>query len=229
VDNVLKDIYEVDEINQNSIDIECLLARQHTLLWNKDKYLEIAPGQNKPLTNIYNVEAQDLLFLSIYLGQDRTFKSNTKVTQFMMATGIIRHKDRRGVTPQRILYMAMKILRHRVRDGFYATFRSVGETEHITKRMMEDKKYLEAANVIDFSPVWIYHPGGVASSPILITLQCDSYPTNRNLRYVNAANEIDFSAVWIYHSGGVASSRLLTSLQCDSHLPDGNLRYVSVK
>jgi hypothetical protein len=53
----------------------------------------------------------------------------------MLATSEIRRKDRRGVTAQHILYMAMKILRLRVGEGLYATFRCVGETEHITKRI----------------------------------------------------------------------------------------------
>jgi hypothetical protein len=42
-------------------------------------------------------------------------------------------KDRRGVNPQHILHMAMKILRLSVSEGLYATFRCVGETERITK------------------------------------------------------------------------------------------------
>jgi hypothetical protein len=42
---------EFDELNQHSSDTECVLAQQHTLLWNEDTYLEISPGQkNKPLT-----------------------------------------------------------------------------------------------------------------------------------------------------------------------------------
>jgi hypothetical protein len=54
VDNVPEDTCELDEINQHSSDIECLLAQQHTLFWKEDKYLEIAPGQNnKPLSIIY--------------------------------------------------------------------------------------------------------------------------------------------------------------------------------
>jgi hypothetical protein len=115
------------------------------LLWNEDKYLKIYPGQNnKPLSIIYDEHAEELSFLSIYMGQDRTFKTNVKVTPFMMATSEILHKDRRGVTPQHILYMAMKILRLRVSEGLYATFRCVGETEHITKRMTEDKEYPES-------------------------------------------------------------------------------------
>jgi hypothetical protein len=72
----------------------------------------------------------------------RTFKTNVKVTPFMMATCEICCKDRRGVTPQHILYMAMKILPLRVSEGLHATFRCVGDTEYITKRMTEDKEYL---------------------------------------------------------------------------------------
>jgi hypothetical protein len=63
----------------------------------------------------------------------------------MMATSEIHHKDRTGVTPQHILYMAMKIHRLRFSEGLYAIFRCVGETEHITKRMIEDKEYLESS------------------------------------------------------------------------------------
>jgi hypothetical protein len=101
VDNMPQDTYELDEINQHSSDIECLLAQQHTFLWNEDKYLEISPGQNnKPLSVIYDEHAEELSFPSIYLGQARTFRTNVKVTPFMMATSEIRCKDRRGVTTQ---------------------------------------------------------------------------------------------------------------------------------
>jgi hypothetical protein len=37
VDNVPQDTYELYDIIQRSSDIECLLAQQHTLLWNEDK------------------------------------------------------------------------------------------------------------------------------------------------------------------------------------------------
>jgi hypothetical protein len=46
VDKLPEGTYELDAINQHSNDIECLLAQQHALLWNEDKYLEISPGQN---------------------------------------------------------------------------------------------------------------------------------------------------------------------------------------
>jgi hypothetical protein len=54
VDNVPEDTYELDEINQHSSNIECLLAQQPTLLWNEDKYLKIAPGQNNKPLSIYD-------------------------------------------------------------------------------------------------------------------------------------------------------------------------------
>jgi hypothetical protein len=37
VDNVPEDTSELDEINQHSTYIECLLTQQHTLLWKEDK------------------------------------------------------------------------------------------------------------------------------------------------------------------------------------------------
>jgi hypothetical protein len=106
VDNVPEDTYELDEINQYSSDIECLLGQQHTLVWDKNKYLEISPCQNnKPLSIIFDEHAEELSFPNIYFEQARTFKTIVKVTPFMMATIIIRHKDGRRVTPQHILYM----------------------------------------------------------------------------------------------------------------------------
>jgi hypothetical protein len=86
VNNVPEDTYELDEINQHSSDTECLLAQQHMLLWNEDKYLQISPGQNnKLLSIIYDKHAKKLSFPSIYLGQASTFKTNVRVTPFMMA------------------------------------------------------------------------------------------------------------------------------------------------
>jgi hypothetical protein len=43
VNNVPEDTYALDEISQHSSDTECLLAQQHTLLWNDDRYLQISP------------------------------------------------------------------------------------------------------------------------------------------------------------------------------------------
>jgi hypothetical protein len=88
-----------------------ILAQQHMLLWNKDKYLEISPGQNnKSLCIIYDEHTEELSFLIIFFWQARTFTTNMKVTPFTMATSEIHCKDRREVTPQHIICMAIEIL-----------------------------------------------------------------------------------------------------------------------
>jgi hypothetical protein len=111
--------------------LEFLAARQHTLLWNENHCLDIASGQHStPMNIIYDKYAKELSFPSIYYGHPHTFSMNISVTPYMIATSEIHRRNRRGVTPQHILYMAMKILRLRVVDGIYNTFRCVRKREH---------------------------------------------------------------------------------------------------
>jgi hypothetical protein len=114
------------------------------MLWNKEHCLDIAPGQRSiPLNIIYDDYAEALSFPTICYGVGRQFKDSVSVTPYMMVTSETRRSDRRGVTPQHILYMAMKILRLRVKEGVYNTFRCVRNTEGITRRMIEDRNFLE--------------------------------------------------------------------------------------
>jgi hypothetical protein len=83
-------------------------------VWDEDMCLHIAPGQHKtPLSIIYDEHAEELSFPHIYYGVAREFKSPHPPTPYMIATSEIR-QDRRGVTPDHVLYMGMKILRMRV-------------------------------------------------------------------------------------------------------------------
>lgn len=61
----------------------------------------------------------------------------------MIANSEIRRKDRRGATPEHILYMTMKIMQLSVVDGIRNTFRCMRETENITRRMIEDRNFLD--------------------------------------------------------------------------------------
>ena len=61
----------------------------------------------------------------------------------MNATSEIRRRDRRGVTPDHVLYMAMKIMRLRINEGIYTTFRKTYNTSKITKKMIENKNVIE--------------------------------------------------------------------------------------
>ncbi|XP_071578498.1 uncharacterized protein [Temnothorax nylanderi] len=132
-----------DEISEDISIEDSLTAQQQTLLWNDEKYLRIAPGEiNVPRSILFDEHAEELSFPSIYLGQFRVFKENVHVTPFMMATSELRRADRRGVTPHHLLYMAMKIMRLRVRDSLTVAFKHVGKDSKITRQQIESEEYI---------------------------------------------------------------------------------------
>ncbi|XP_062538206.1 uncharacterized protein LOC134206494 [Armigeres subalbatus] len=134
------DLEVVDEMNE----VEMMIGQQHTLMWNEDKCLELAPAQNqKPLSIIYDEFAEELSFPDIYLGHPRCFNREVHVTAFMMATSEVRRRDRRGARPEHILYMAMKIMRLRVSEGLNNTFKCMG-TANITRAQLQDREFLES-------------------------------------------------------------------------------------
>lgn len=91
---------------------------------------------------LFDEHAEELSFPAIYYGQFRTFRKEVNVTPFMMATSELRRVDRRGVTPQHLLYMAMKIMRIRVRDSLSIAFKHVGEGTKITKENIQSEEYV---------------------------------------------------------------------------------------
>ncbi|GFR07898.1 serine--tRNA ligase [Trichonephila clavata] len=58
-----------------------------------------------------------------------------------MATSELRRVDRRGVTPQHLRFMAMKIIRFRVRDSLTIVFKHVGKNANITRQQIESEEY----------------------------------------------------------------------------------------
>lgn len=144
VQNVV--IYNEDGENDISEQIpidESLIAQQQTLMWNDEMYLRIAPGEeNVPISLLFDEHAEELSFPQIYLGQFRNFRDCVTVTPFMMATSELRRSDRRGVTPHHLLYMAMKIMRLRIRDSLSIAFKHVGKGTTITKEQIESEDYI---------------------------------------------------------------------------------------
>lgn len=61
----------------------------------------------------------------------------------MMATSELRRLDRRGVTPYHLIYMAMKIMRIRVRDSLTTAFKHVENNKNITKELIESENYIQ--------------------------------------------------------------------------------------
>ena len=100
-------------------------------MWNDNLYLRLAPGKNNlPISLLFEDHAEELPFPSIYLGQFRQFRGGVTATPFMMATSELRLSDRRGVTPHHLLYIAMKIIRIRVRDSLTIAFKYIEKMQY---------------------------------------------------------------------------------------------------
>lgn len=139
-------IYEEDDDDiseQRPVD-ESLIAQQQTLMWNDEMYLRIATtGEgNVPISLLFDEHAEELSFPQIYCGQFRTFRDGVNVTPFMMATSELRRSDRRGVTPQHLLYLTMKIMRIRIRDSLSISFKHGDKGTAITKDQIESENYI---------------------------------------------------------------------------------------
>lgn len=70
-----------------------------------------------------------------YLGEPREFL----LTVLFRLSGEIR---RRGVKLEHILYMAVKIMRLRLTENLYITFKSTDDTANITRVDVENRKFV---------------------------------------------------------------------------------------
>lgn len=112
-------------------------AQQQTLMWNDDLDLRTPPGGNN-----FDEHAEELSFPTIYLGQLRKSRGGLTVTPFMMVSSELRRSDRRGVTPHHLLYMAMKIMRLRVRDSLPIALKHAGNKSDVTKDQLTSSDYI---------------------------------------------------------------------------------------
>ncbi|XP_042146305.1 uncharacterized protein LOC120843399, partial [Ixodes scapularis] len=154
----LGDIVEVDEHDEIELLPQCsdlndpiqvataMTLAQHTLVWDEDKFLAIAPGEGKrPVSILYDEHAEELSFPQIYLGEPRRVDASAKPTVFTHAMSEIRRSDRRGATPQHVLYMAMKVFTHRVAGDMCVAFRNIKALETLTKQQLLDKDFVQQA------------------------------------------------------------------------------------
>lgn len=133
--------------NMNSLDhVKLMDLQQQSVVWNESSCLNIAPGQlHIPLNIIYDQYAEELTFPGIYLGEKRKYREGLKISMFTTSTSEIRRLDRRSAVPQKILYMAVRNMRMRVVEGIQATFRSTEVTKNVTRKMIQDKTFLDEA------------------------------------------------------------------------------------
>lgn len=111
----------VDDISERVPVEESLTSQQQSLMWNDDQMLLMAGGtsraNNTPFT-MFDEYAEELSFPTIYGGHFRQYTAEIHVTSLMQANSEIRRSDRRGAEPQHLLYVAMKIIRERVKDHY---------------------------------------------------------------------------------------------------------------
>ncbi|KAL3170422.1 hypothetical protein MRX96_014656 [Rhipicephalus microplus] len=87
--------------------------------------------------------AEELAFLTICMGVPRKI-IGPRSTLFAMASSEIRRTDRRGATPEHVLYIAAKVMRYNVAES-NMMFRTNETTVYITREQLESggKKFLE--------------------------------------------------------------------------------------
>jgi len=86
--------FNLNEKSENVPIKESLSAAQHTLMWNDEKYIRIAPEENiVPMSLLFDEHAEELSFPSIYLGQFRTFKDGISISPFQIAASELRRSD----------------------------------------------------------------------------------------------------------------------------------------
>lgn len=152
-DNEVEKLIDVDDANDPTQCVVAMNASSHTVVYddacmaglqNHSHVLDIAPGEGQtPISLLHDTTGEELSFPQIYLGQPRKILSD-RVTPFSLATSEIRRTDRRGVQPTHVLYMAMKVIRHRMVEKTI-TFRSNRETDAITRKQLEEREFVQSA------------------------------------------------------------------------------------
>ncbi|KAL3184170.1 hypothetical protein MRX96_032455 [Rhipicephalus microplus] len=121
--------------------------------------LHLAPAENRvPLALFMDAYAEELAFPTIYMGVPRKI-IGPRSTPFAMASSEIRCSDRRGATPEHVLYMAAKVMLYNVAES-NMMFRTNESTGSITREQLESggKEFLE--EVLDRDLAFIRHSSG---------------------------------------------------------------------
>ncbi|GBP70846.1 hypothetical protein EVAR_53510_1 [Eumeta japonica] len=138
-DRVGPDI-NVDDISEHIPIGDNITAQQQTLLWNKDRFLHMASKErNDSISVLFDGHAEELSFPNIFCGQFRKYREEISVTSFMQAASELRRTDRRGADPQHLLYVATKIMRHRVRASVTVALKHIGNSTNIPKKQIQSK------------------------------------------------------------------------------------------
>ncbi|KAL3245909.1 hypothetical protein MRX96_058115 [Rhipicephalus microplus] len=130
--------------NEEAAATDKLIDQSHSL--------HLAPGENRvPLALFMDAYAEELTFLTIYLGVPRKI-IGPRSTPFALASSEIRSTDWRGATPEHVLYTAAKVMRYNVAES-NMMFRTNETTGSITREQLDSggKKFLEEVLDLDLA------------------------------------------------------------------------------
>ncbi|XP_077560786.1 uncharacterized protein LOC144175598 [Haemaphysalis longicornis] len=125
-------------------DAVCEEAETVRKLVDQSHSLHVAPGENRtPIALFLDEYAEEFAFPTIYLGMPR-YITGLRPTPFLKASSEIRRTERRGATPEHVLYMAAKVMRYNVAETAM-TFRTNAATDSITREQLEKggKRFLD--------------------------------------------------------------------------------------
>ncbi|XP_077558071.1 uncharacterized protein LOC144173585 [Haemaphysalis longicornis] len=125
-------------------DAVCEEAETVRKLVYQSHSLHVAPGENRtPIALFLDEYAEEFAFPTIYLGMPR-YITGLRPTPFLKASSEIRRTERRGATPEHVLYMAAKVMRYNVAETAM-TFRTNAATDSITREQLEKggKRFLD--------------------------------------------------------------------------------------
>ncbi|KAH9367914.1 hypothetical protein HPB48_008366 [Haemaphysalis longicornis] len=102
--------------------------------------VDVAPGENvRPLSLYIDERAEELAYPTIYMGVRRRLTS-PRVTAFSTANSEIRRTDRRGVRPEHVLYMAVKVMLKPVNEDPVACAIYTGRIFDVILNIQRDRR-----------------------------------------------------------------------------------------
>ncbi|GFT44845.1 ATP-dependent DNA helicase [Trichonephila clavipes] len=108
--------------------------------------LAIAPGENKlPISLVFDDVGEELSYPKIYCGELRHFTRAKPPTYAEIIKSELRRYDRRGTTPQKILYSHQKLLHQKLLSCISIQLRhKVFDEDHITAGNLTNPAYVQS-------------------------------------------------------------------------------------
>ncbi|GBN51490.1 hypothetical protein AVEN_267640-1 [Araneus ventricosus] len=134
------DPFEIDEDYPNPEPVETVIQGDISTKLG----IALAPGENKlPISLVFDDLGEELSYPKIYCGEFRQFSRSKPPTYAEIVKSELRRYDRRGSTPQKILYSHQKLLHQKLLSCISIQLRhKVFDEDHITAKNLTNNDYV---------------------------------------------------------------------------------------